>query len=56
MHLEFPNQQDVVLNDFFKIWEEKFNCENVKMKVNGENRTELQYIMRDGDQIELFFD
>lgn len=56
LHLEFPTQQDVALNSFFKIWEEKFNLENVKMKVNRENKVELQYIMRDGDKIELYFE
>ena len=59
LHLEFPSKQDMPLGDFFKIWEKPINefGTNPKMKVNGQENTELEnYVMRDGDQIELFFD
>ena len=59
LHLEFPNRKDVLLEQFFKIWKKSLNDFglNPKMKVNGSENSELQnYIMRDGDQIELFFD
>ena len=59
MHLEFPTKTDVTLETFFKIWEKPLNefGINPKMKVNGVENAELEgYIMRDSDQIELFFD
>lgn len=59
LHLEFPNRTNVPLESFFKIWEKSFSelGTNPKMKVNGAENTEMEnYIMRDGDQIELFFD
>lgn len=59
LHLEFPNTTNVPLESFFKIWEKPLSSfgNNPKMKVNGNENIELEnYIMRDGDQIELFFD
>lgn len=59
LHLEFPNKTDVPLGAFFKIWEKSLSefGNNPKMKVNGADNTGLEnYIMRDGDQIELFFE
>lgn len=59
LHLEFPNTTDVPLGYFFKVWEKPLSSfgMNHKMKVNGKENTELEnYIMRDGDQIELLFD
>lgn len=59
LHLEFPNKTNVALGAFFKIWEKplsEFGI-NPKMKVNSAENNEFEnYIMRDGDQIELFFD
>lgn len=57
LHLEFPNVRDVALGDFFKIWERQFDWTKVKIIVNSKENLELQnYIMHDGDKIELFFD
>ena len=57
LHLEFPNVRDVALGDLFKIWEREFDWSNAKMTVNSKENIEFQnYIMRDEDQIELFFD
>lgn len=59
LHLEFLNRTDVPLLSLFKIWEKQLSDfgANPKMKVNGAENTELEnYIMHDGDQIELFFD
>ena len=57
LHLEFPNVRDVPLGDFFKIWVKEFDWSKVKMTINGKENVELQnYMMRDEDQIELFFD
>src|SRR3989344_7776289 len=59
LHLEFPTKTDVALGSFFKIWEKPLSefGTNPKMKVNNAENNEIEnYIMRDGDQIELFFD
>lgn len=59
LHLEFPNTTNVPLGSFFKVWEKPLSSfgNNPKMKVNNADNTELEnYIMHDGDQIELFFD
>lgn len=59
LHLEFPNTTNIPLGNFFKVWEKPLSSfgNNPKMKVNGADNTELEnYIMRDGDQIELYFE
>lgn len=59
LHLEFPTKTDVPLGNFFKIWEKQLSSFGVNptIKVNGAENTEIEnYIMRDSDQIELFFD
>ena len=59
LHLEFSTKTDVALGSFFKIWEKPLSefGTNPKMKVNNAENNEIEnYIMRDGDQIELFFD
>jgi len=56
LHLEFPSKQNVPLGDFFKIWEKEFDWTKAKMMVNEKENMELQnYMMQDGDQIELLF-
>ena len=62
IHLEFPalvRTQDITLGRFFEIWGKDMRSfgPNVKMTVNGKENTEYEdYIMRDGDKIELRYD
>ncbi|HEY4487707.1 MAG TPA: hypothetical protein VI483_03015 [Candidatus Paceibacterota bacterium] len=62
IHLEFPalvRTQDITLGRFFEIWGKDMRSfgPNVKMTVNGKENTEYEdYIMRDGDEIELRYD
>lgn len=68
VHLEFPRvvtEDNLRLKKFFQAWGEEFNnvcllnvCveegDVVMMRVNGELNTEYgEYVMRDGDRIEL---
>ncbi len=61
IHLEFQGavrRDDIKLGKFFEVWGKDFMelGSSVKMKVNGEENTELQnYIMGDGDKIELHY-
>ena len=71
IHMEFNGlvrENDIRLGKFFEIWGKKFNKDcifnncsgldgQVKMLVNGELNSEFEnYIMRDGDKIEIVFD
>src|SRR3989344_3826536 len=62
IHLEFPalvRKSDVMLGHFFRIWGKDMRSfgTNVRMTVNGEESTEFEnYVMRDGDKIELRFE
>lgn len=59
LHLEFPNKTDIALRNFFKIWGKPLSefGTSPKMKVNGTENNEFEnYTMRDGDQIELYFE
>jgi len=71
IHMEFPGQvlkNDLKLNQFFKIWGKTFNKDcifdkcsgsegKVKMLVNGKENFEFEnYVMRDGDKIEITFE
>ena len=68
LHLEFNEPRDVKLSEFFEIWGKRFdsqcileNCNGdqgtVKMRVDGQESTEFgNYMMRDGDQIEIVFE
>jgi|SRR3989344_5301979 len=62
IHLEFSGivrKKDVMLGEFFKSWGKDMRSfgANVKMTVNGEENAEYEnYIMRDGDKIELRYD
>ncbi|MBI2611059.1 hypothetical protein HYW60_03965 [Candidatus Kaiserbacteria bacterium] len=62
IHLEFQGvarTKDVMLGRFFEIWGKDMRSfgSNMRMTVNGVSNTEYgDYIMRDGDQIELRFD
>jgi len=62
IHMEFQGlarKQDVTLGQFFKNWGKDMRSfgANMKMTVNGEENTEYEnYIMRDKDKIELWFD
>src|SRR3989344_3689870 len=62
VHMEFQGlarKQDVTLGQFFKNWGKDMRSfgTNMKMAVNGEENTEYEnYIMRDKDKIELWFD
>src|SRR3989344_3960007 len=62
VHLEFSGivrKEDVTLGNFFRIWGKDFHSfgENVHMTVNGEVSTEYEnYVMRDGDRIELSYE
>ena len=62
IHLEFPalvRTQDITLGRFFEIWGKDMRSfgPNVKMTVNGKENTEYEdYIMRNGDKIELRYD
>lgn len=68
LHLEFPQPRDVRLAEFFLIWGEEFNSNQildfvngpegqVKMMVNGQENTEFEnYIMKDLDQIIIIYE
>lgn len=62
LHLEFQGlvrKQDIALGIFFKNWEKDMRSFgiNMKMTVNGKENTEYEnYVMKDKDKIELFFD
>ncbi len=62
LHLEFSGrvtQDDLRLKNFFRVWGRDITSlgSNVTMTVNGEPNTELgNYIMRDGDKIELRYE
>jgi len=71
IHLEFSGivkKDDVRLGEFFKVWGKTFShdcifdkCSSsdgqLKMLVNGKENSEFQnYIMRDGDKIEVIFE
>ena len=71
IHLEFSGlvkREDVRLGNFFEIWSEKFNKDcifdkcsgaegKLKMFVNGKENFDFEnYIMRNGDKIEIVFE
>jgi hypothetical protein len=62
LHLEFGgtvHTDDVRLGKFFQMWGKNMSDfgENMRMTVNGDENTEYEnYIMQDGDIIELHFD
>ncbi|KKW19978.1 MAG: hypothetical protein UY63_C0004G0063 [Parcubacteria group bacterium GW2011_GWA2_51_10] len=62
IHLEYSGvvrNDDIMLGQFFKVWERDMNSfgSNMKMTVNGEESTEFgDYVMRDGDKIELRYE
>jgi hypothetical protein len=62
IHLEFGDVvriDDIRLGKFFEVWNTDINSfgENMRMTVNGEENTEYEnYVMQDGDIIELHFD
>lgn len=61
IHMEFPGlvkRDDLRLGRFFKNWGKDIDSFGslTKMTVNGENNEALkEYVMRDGDIIELFY-
>jgi len=62
IHLEFQDlvrKEDLTLGNFFKIWGKDMRSfgENVRMTVNSVPSSEYEnYMMRDGDRIELRYD
>lgn len=62
IHLEFGgvvHTSDITLGQFFRVWGKDMRSfgTNMKMTVNGKVNTEYEnYIMHDGDKIELKFD
>ena len=63
IHLEFMNgpgnKTDATLGQFFKIWRKDMRSfgTNMRMMVNGKENTEYEnYVMGDGDKIELHYD
>lgn len=62
IHLEFPGmvrKSDITLGRFFKIWGKDMRSfgSNMHMTVNGAENTDFEnYIMHDGDKIELRYD
>jgi len=62
IHLEFPGRvtrEDTTLGNFFMIWGKDMMefGPSVTMTVNGKENTELgEYLMKDGDKIELRYD
>lgn len=62
VHLEFNGmvrENDIILGKFFESWKKDINFfgSKVKMTVNGiENMEFANYIMRDGDRIELKYE
>lgn len=63
IHLEFMSgpvyKEDATLGQFFKIWGKDMRSlgSNMRMTINGKENTEYEnYIMRDGDKIELQYE
>ncbi|RJR12552.1 hypothetical protein C4585_03540 [Candidatus Parcubacteria bacterium] len=62
IHLEFPGlvkKDDTTLGNFFRIWGKDMRSfgSNMTMSVNGIPNTDYEnYMMRDGDKIELRYD
>lgn len=63
IHLEFARgpvrKSDVMLGQFFSMWGKDMRSfgGNMRMMVNGEPNTEYEnYMMRDGDKIELHYE
>ena len=71
IHLEFEGvvrKDDTKLGRFFEIWDKDFSKDSimgnktgeggtVKMKVNGAENTEFEnYLMKDGDKIEIIYE
>ena len=62
IHLEFGGivrEEDIMLGKFFEIWGKDMRSfgTNMRMTVNGEENTEYEnYIMKDGDKIELRYE
>lgn len=62
IHLEFSGrvvEDDLRLGNFFRNWGRDMRSfgENMHMTVNGETSTEYEnYILRDGDRVELHYD
>jgi len=62
IHMEFSGtvrEREATLSQFFQNWGKDMRSfgENMRMTVNGQENTEYEnYIMRDGDKIELWFD
>lgn len=62
LHLEFSGvvtEDDIRLGNFFRIWGKDMRSmgSNMRMTVNGTPNTLFEdYVMRDGDKIELHFD
>lgn len=61
IHMEFNGvvrENDIKLERFFKIWGKKFNeTGKVKMLINGKENNEFEnYIMKDGDKIEISYE
>lgn len=60
IHMEFSRavrENDIKLGQFFKIWGKKFNSKKVKMLINGKENNEFEnYIMKDGDKIEISYE
>ena len=62
VHLEFPGivrADDLKLGNFFRIWGKNMDSfgSNMRMVVNGKENAEFEnYVMHDGDSIELRYD
>jgi len=71
IHLEFSGivrEDDIRLGEFFKVWGKTFNKDcifdkcsgpdgQLSMLVNGKENSEFEnYLMRDGDKIEIIFE
>lgn len=71
IHIEYPavvREKDLRLGRFFEIWGKEFNKDcildkcsgsegQLKMLVNGKENSEFEnYVMRDGDKIEIIFE
>lgn len=60
IHMEFAGlvkENDLLLGNFFKIWRKTFPEGQSKMLVNGKENSEFEnYVMQDGDKIEIIFE
>lgn len=62
IHMEFSgtvHTSDLALGQFFKVWGKDMSSfgTNMRMTVNGKENTDFgQYVMRDGDRVELQYD